>query len=51
MMFFDTTLFIQRHPVNNITIQKSTFDFLKKLAANNNREWFNAHKAQYELQR
>lgn len=35
--------------MNNITIQKSTFDFLKKLAANNNREWFNAHKAQYEL--
>ena len=30
-------------------IEKSTFDFLKKLAANNNREWFNAHKLQYEL--
>jgi uncharacterized protein (TIGR02453 family) len=24
------------------------FDFLKELAANNNREWFNAHKADYE---
>jgi len=28
-------------------IQKSTFDFLRKLAANNNREWFAAHKDQY----
>jgi uncharacterized protein (TIGR02453 family) len=30
------------------SIQKSTFDFLKKLAANNDRDWFNAHRAQYE---
>lgn len=28
-------------------IQKSTFDFLKQLARNNNREWFNAHKGNY----
>lgn len=28
-------------------IEKSTFDFLKKLARNNNREWFNAHKESY----
>lgn len=35
--------------MNNITIQKSTFDFLKKLSANNDRDWFNAHKAHYEL--
>ena len=33
---------------NNISIQKSTFDFLKKLSANNNREWFNANKEKYE---
>lgn len=32
-----------------VTIQKSTLDFLKKLSTNNNREWFNAHKGQYEL--
>jgi uncharacterized protein (TIGR02453 family) len=28
-------------------IQKSTFDFLKKLSKNNNREWFAAHKEEY----
>jgi uncharacterized protein (TIGR02453 family) len=31
------------------TINKSTFSFLRQLAANNNRDWFNEHKAQYEL--
>jgi uncharacterized protein (TIGR02453 family) len=30
------------------TIQKSTFDFLKKLSKNNNRDWFNANKERYE---
>ncbi|MEP2668729.1 MAG: DUF2461 domain-containing protein [Cyclobacteriaceae bacterium] len=30
-------------------IQKSTFDFLKQLAKNNNREWFNTHKDKYLL--
>ncbi|MFZ1808705.1 MAG: DUF2461 domain-containing protein [Cyclobacteriaceae bacterium] len=29
------------------TIHKSTFDFLKHLAKNNNREWFNTNKHQY----
>ncbi len=29
------------------TIDKTTFDFLKSLTRNNNREWFNAHKAAY----
>lgn len=29
-------------------IQKTTLDFLKKLAANNDRDWFNEHKDQYE---
>jgi uncharacterized protein (TIGR02453 family) len=29
-------------------IQKSTFDFLKKLSKNNNRDWFNSNKDQYE---
>ena len=24
------------------------FQFLKELSANNNREWFNAHREQYE---
>ena len=33
---------------NNIIVQKNTFDFLKRLAANNNREWFNANREQYE---
>ncbi len=33
---------------NNFSIQKSTFDFLKSLSINNNREWFNAHKGEYE---
>src|SRR6266487_2839775 len=28
-------------------IDKSTFDFLKKLARNNDRDWFNAHKEDY----
>lgn len=30
-------------------IEKSTFTFLQKLSANNNREWFAEHKADYEL--
>jgi uncharacterized protein (TIGR02453 family) len=34
--------------MKNVTIEKVTFDFLKKLSANNDRDWFNAHKAQYE---
>lgn len=29
-------------------IEKSTFTFLKKLSANNEREWFNDHKQDYE---
>ncbi|GAB1446635.1 DUF2461 domain-containing protein [Flammeovirgaceae bacterium] len=29
------------------TIHKSTFDFLKQLSKNNNREWFNANKDKY----
>ena len=28
-------------------IKKSTFDFLKNLSNNNNRDWFNAHKDRY----
>jgi uncharacterized protein (TIGR02453 family) len=28
-------------------IEKSTFDFLKALSRNNNRDWFNTHKARY----
>jgi uncharacterized protein (TIGR02453 family) len=28
-------------------IEKKTFDFLKALTRNNNREWFNAHKSDY----
>jgi len=28
----------------------STFDFLRMLSQNNNRDWFNAHKADYETQ-
>ncbi|HEY9047659.1 MAG TPA: DUF2461 domain-containing protein [Ohtaekwangia sp.] len=35
--------------MSNPVINKSTFDFLKKLSANNDREWFSEHKAQYEL--
>ena len=29
-------------------IQKSTFDFLRKLSSNNNRDWFGLNKDQYE---
>jgi len=32
----------------NAIVEKATFDFLKKLSVNNDRDWFNAHKAQYE---
>ncbi|MBL0744276.1 DUF2461 domain-containing protein [Chryseolinea lacunae] len=32
----------------DIQIHKSTFDFLKKLAANNNREWFQQNKHHFE---
>ena len=34
-------------PFRKETIKNSTLGFLKKLAQNNNREWFNAHKALY----
>ena len=30
-------------------IEKSTLSFLKDLAKNNHREWFNAHKDRYLL--
>ncbi len=30
-------------------IEKSTFDFLKKLKKNNNKEWFDANKSSYKL--
>jgi len=33
----------------NTSISKDTLAFLKKLSANNNRDWFNAHKSQYLL--
>jgi uncharacterized protein (TIGR02453 family) len=32
-------------------IQRHTFDFLKELVANNNREWFQANKGRYEAAR
>ena len=34
-----------------MNISASTFEFLKALKENNNREWFNAHKADYEKAR
>jgi uncharacterized protein (TIGR02453 family) len=34
--------------MSNFIIQKSTLEFLKKLSKNNNREWFNDHKDQYQ---
>lgn len=34
-----------------MTIQKATFTFLKDLAANNDRDWFQANKARYEAAR
>ena len=33
--------------MRNATIEKSTFSFLLKLSANNNRDWFQNHKTQY----
>src|SRR5688500_2176056 len=33
---------------DNAAIKKSTFDFLKNLSANNNREWFAANRERYE---
>jgi uncharacterized protein (TIGR02453 family) len=33
--------------MSNTIIAKSTFDFLLRLARNNNREWFQLHKVQY----
>ena len=32
-------------------IKSDTFDFLSQLAANNNREWFHAHKQQHDQAR
>src|SRR6187401_1665889 len=34
--------------MNKPVIQKSTFDFLRRLSANNNREWFAANRSGYE---
>jgi uncharacterized protein (TIGR02453 family) len=34
--------------MNNALIQKSTLDFLRKLSANNNREWFAVNRSGYE---
>jgi uncharacterized protein (TIGR02453 family) len=34
--------------VNHPTIKKITLDFLRKLSSNNDREWFNSHREQYE---
>jgi uncharacterized protein (TIGR02453 family) len=34
--------------MSGTVIQKSTFDFLRKLSNNNNRDWFAAHKTEYE---
>ena len=34
--------------MKNTVVEKSTFDFLKKLAAHNNRDWFNANKHKYD---
>jgi uncharacterized protein (TIGR02453 family) len=36
-------------PVNKPVIKKSTFEFLKDLHSNNNREWFAVNKNRYEL--
>jgi len=33
--------------MRNYTLQKSTFQFLKNLAKNNDRDWFNEHKEKY----
>lgn len=35
--------------VANTIIKKTTFDFLKKLSSNNDRDWFQSHKMEYEL--
>jgi uncharacterized protein (TIGR02453 family) len=35
--------------VNHPTIKKNTLDFLRKLSSNNDREWFNSNREQYEL--
>lgn len=32
------------------SIDKSTLDFLKKLKKNNNRDWFNEHKPQFQIE-
>ena len=34
--------------MNTPVIKKSTLDFLRKLASNNNRDWFAAHKDEYQ---
>ena len=33
-----------------VGFEKASIEFLEQLAANNNREWFNEHKARYETQ-
>lgn len=36
------------HRTEEPRIYQSGFDFLNKLKKNNNREWFNAHKAEFQ---
>jgi uncharacterized protein (DUF2461 family) len=36
--------------MSEAVIPKSCFTFLRKLAKNNDRDWFKAHKAEYEQQ-
>jgi uncharacterized protein (DUF2461 family) len=37
--------------MSSSVIQKSTFQFLKDLSSNNNRDWFNANKGRYDKAR
>lgn len=34
--------------MRKVIVQKETFDFLKAIAKNNDREWFKAHRVEYE---
>ena len=41
------TTLAHKHNAMSATIQPATLKFLKDLAKNNNRDWFNAHKPAY----
>ena len=48
MQFFDVYLIFCKFAIKNDPMEKQVLDFLTQLAGNNNREWFQKNKKQYD---